>query len=84
VNEERVYTAKEVCTLLRLDPSTLRRWVDAELVVSSARTGGSKPRRRYTDHDLLRARVVQSLLSVPLRGKRLRVAVARTMGALGR
>lgn len=77
-----LYTAKELAAKLGVDPSTIRRWVNAGLVTSSEKSGGISPRRRYTEDDLLRARMVQALLSVPIRRRKLRIAVARAMGAV--
>jgi DNA-binding transcriptional MerR regulator len=77
-----VYSAKEVAALLDVGESTVRRWKSQKLVEPSARTGGIYPRGRYTIDDLIRARVVQALLSVPLRGKELSVAVESTIGAV--
>lgn len=68
------YTAKEVSAILDVPVRTLQRWVDLGLVISSAHSGGTR-RRRYTMDDVHRARIVQALRTVPLRGARLRAAV---------
>lgn len=82
--ERPLYTAKEIAKKLEIGESTFRRWVDDGLVNSSAKSGGHSPRRRYTEKDLKRARVVKALVSSPhgLRGERLRAKVGRIMGEL--
>lgn len=81
---EATYSARDIARLLRIPERTLRRWIAEGLVTASARSGGYRPRPRYTIHDMTRARVAQALRSrgVGLRGKRLRTAVARTTIAL--
>ena len=81
--EAQTFGCYEVSRLLDVNPNELRYWHRIGLAPASATTGGGK-QRRYTLHDLQRVRVVQALRSegVKLRGRQLKVAVARVMGNL--